>query len=239
MLVNTPAIVLSKTNYGDSSLIVRCYTHVSGIKSYILRGAKSKSKGNKQLGLYQPLSQIEITARHKNKGGLEQLQSAKIHIPYQSIPYEIDKLSVAFFLSEVLEKALREEEANPNLYSFLENSLSWFDTHENTGNFHILFLLQLTKHLGFFPDVNTLEQDFFDIENGQFVNHKGAHIVSEKNINLLLKQFLGTKFDNIQTVLVTGQQKKQLLSILMHYYKIHVYGFSTPKSLNVLYEVYG
>jgi DNA repair protein RecO (recombination protein O) len=236
MLVNTPAIVLSKTNYGDSSLILRCYTLSSGIKSYIIKGARSK--GKKQLGLYQPLSQIEISARHKNKGGLEQMQSAKINIPYQSIPYEMDKLSVIFFLSEILEKSLREEEANPNLYSFIENSLYWFDTHDKAGNFHISFLLQLTKHLGFYPDMSTIERDFFDVENGQFVADINHQTVAEKNINKLLKQFLGTKFDSIQSISITGQQKKQLLSILMNYYKIHVYGFSSPKSLNVLYEIY-
>ena len=238
MLVNTPAIVLSKTIYGDSSLIVRCYTLISGIKSYIIKGARSKTKGKKQLGLYQPLTQIEITARHKNKGGLETLHTAKIHIPYQSIPFEMDKLTVVFFLSEILEKALREEEANKNLFRFLESSLVWFDTHDKTGNFHIMFLLQLTKHLGFFPDMNSIDKDFFDIENGQFVNALGEQIVAEKSLNLLIKQFLGTKFDNIQNVLITGRQKKQLLSILMQYYKTHVYGFSIPKSLNVLYEVY-
>lgn len=238
MLVTTPAIVLSKTNYGDTSLIIRCYTFSSGIKSYIIKGAKSKNKGKKQLGLYQPLSQIEITARHRNKGGLEQIQSAKVHIPYQSIPYEMHKLSVAFFLSEILEKALREEEANPNLYNFLQSSLSWFDTHDKVGNFHISFLLQLTKHLGFYPDLSTAEYAFFDIENGKFVSQIQDPVVSDKSINMFLKSFLGTKFDNIHTILVSGEQKKQLLAILMRYYKTHLYGFSTPKSLNILYEVY-
>jgi DNA repair protein RecO (recombination protein O) len=166
------------------------------------------------------------------------MQSAKINIPYQSIPYEMDKLSVIFFLSEILEKSLREEEANPNLYSFIENSLYWFDTHDKAGNFHISFLLQLTKHLGFYPDMSTIERDFFDVENGQFVADINHQTVAEKNINKLLKQFLGTKFDSIQSISITGQQKKQLLSILMNYYKIHVYGFSSPKSLNVLYEIY-
>jgi DNA repair protein RecO (recombination protein O) len=87
--------------------------------------------------------------------------------------------------------------------------------------------------------MSTIERDFFDVENGQFVAHTNNQTVAEKNINKLLKQFLGTKFDTMQSISVTGQQKKQLLSTLMNYYTIHVYGFSSPKSLNVLYEIYG
>jgi DNA repair protein RecO (recombination protein O) len=46
MQVRTKAIVLSALKYGDTSLIVRCYTQTSGLKSYLLRGVlKSRKQG--------------------------------------------------------------------------------------------------------------------------------------------------------------------------------------------------
>ena len=75
----------------------------------------------------------------------------------------MDKIAVVLFLSEVLSSALREEEANTSLFQYLTNSLSWFDMQDNLANFHILFLLSLTKHLGFYPDVHDIEQPYFDM----------------------------------------------------------------------------
>ena len=56
MFVTTEALVLSKLNYSETSLIVRCYTRSEGIKSYILKGIKSGRNGKKNTALFQPLT---------------------------------------------------------------------------------------------------------------------------------------------------------------------------------------
>ena len=89
----------------------------------------------------------------------------------------MDKIAVMLFLSEVLSSALREEEANTSLFNYITNSLYWFDMQDDIANFHILFLLSLTKHLGFYPDVRDKEQQpYFDLENGCFTSRKSSHI---------------------------------------------------------------
>ena len=67
MLVTTEAIVLSKINYSETSLIVRCYTLSDGLKSYIVKGSKQGRNGKKNAALFQPLNQLEITSQHKAK----------------------------------------------------------------------------------------------------------------------------------------------------------------------------
>ncbi|MEC8238610.1 MAG: DNA repair protein RecO, partial [Bacteroidota bacterium] len=137
MLVTTEAIVLSKINYSETSLIVRCYTLSYGLKSYLVKGSKQGRNEKKNAALFQPLNQLEITFQHKEKSSLSIPKSTKISNPYQTIPYAMDKLSVVLFLSEVLSAALKEEEANPSMFQFLSNSLSWFDVQDNVANFHI------------------------------------------------------------------------------------------------------
>ncbi|WP_337994805.1 DNA repair protein RecO [Polaribacter ponticola] len=45
-IVNTKAIVLSSLKYGDTSLIVKCYTQEEGVKSYLIKGIlKPKKRG--------------------------------------------------------------------------------------------------------------------------------------------------------------------------------------------------
>lgn len=238
MLVTTEAIVLSKINYSETSLIVRCYTRSDGVKSYLIKGSKQGRKGKKNAALFQPLNQLEITSLHKNKSGLSIPKSIKINKAYQTIPLVIDKLTTVLFLSEVLSSALREEEANPSLFQFLSNGLSWFDAQDHSPNFHIFFLLSLTKHLGFFPAMNDQNHPYFDLENGCFTSEKSAHLVTDVATVSALKSYLGTTFDGLSAVLLSKKDRKQLLEVLMKYYQIHLHGFSRPKSLHVLQEIY-
>jgi DNA repair protein RecO (recombination protein O) len=238
MLVTTDALVLSKTSYSETSLIVRCYTRSDGIKSYIIKGGKQGRKGNKTTALFQPLHQLEITAQHKNKSGLSIPKSIKMSKPYQTIPFQMDKIAVVLFLSEVLSSALREEEVNAPLFHYLISSLSWFDMQDDVANFHIFFLLSLTKHLGFFPDVEDQNHPYFDMQNGCFSAQKSTQQIEDPKTISVFKSFLGTTFDKFSEVLVSSTERKQLLELLMQYYQIHLQGFSRPKSLNILHEIY-
>ena len=237
MLVTTDAIVLSKINYSETSLIVRCYTQCDGIKSYLIKGGKQGRKGNKNTALFQPLQQLEITAHHKIKSGLTIPKSVKISKPYQTIPFHMDKIAIVLFLSEVLSSALREEEANKSLFHYLISSLSWFDMQNDVSNFHIFFLLSLTKHLGFFPDLGDKNYPYFDMENGCFRAQKSTQLNDDHETISILKTFLGTNFDTLGEVLLSSKERKKLLELLMQYYQIHLQGFSRPKSLNILHEI--
>ena len=154
MIVNTPAIVLSALKYGEADLIVKCYTLKSGLKTYMLRGILKSKKGKLKTSLFQPLTQLELVASHKDKGSLEYLKEAKILQPYKSLHTHMVKSAMVMFLSEMLKNTIQEEEENENLYTFLEYSINWMDTHAEIANFHLLFLLKLTRFLGFYPDEN-------------------------------------------------------------------------------------
>ena len=59
-LIKTKAIVLSFLKYGDTSLIVRCFTLEDGLKSYLLKGVLSAKKGKIKAAYFQPLTQLNI-----------------------------------------------------------------------------------------------------------------------------------------------------------------------------------
>jgi DNA repair protein RecO (recombination protein O) len=70
MLISTEAIALSTIKYSESSVIFKCYTLSNGTKSYIIKGIRSKKNKSLSLGLFQPMTILEINANHKNNGGL-------------------------------------------------------------------------------------------------------------------------------------------------------------------------
>lgn len=235
----TKAIVLHATKYGETSVILNAYTQQLGLRAYVVKGVRS-AKRNKtfSMGMFQPLTQLELVATTPKRAGLSVLKSAKIIHPYTTITTDIAKSSICMFLAEVLRSVLKEEEENTSLYHFLEHSLIWLDTHDKTANVHLYILIQLTKYLGFYPDVSAISNPYFDVQNGQFCEYENSkECVSGEEV-ILLKSYLGTKFDGVDTILAAAEQRRALLKLLMRYYQLHVQSFRMPKSLDVLYEVF-
>lgn len=236
MLVKTKAIVLSAIRYQEKSLIVRCFTFSEGLKSYFVPSAFSAKKSNQRIAYFQPLTLLEIEANHKNKGTLEHFKEVKLFKPYYSISIDIVKTTIIIFLSEILNHCIKEEEGNNELFTFIETSLIWLDTHDNVLNFHLVFLLQLTKFLGFYPDISDIENPFFDIVEGVFVSNQGLNSIAE-NETFLFKKLIELKFDSEKNIF-TSKERQVLFKIVTDYYTIHLVDFKKPKSLEILKEVF-
>tara|TARA_R110002167_G_scaffold13570_16_gene56266 strand:+ start:5875 stop:6594 length:720 start_codon:yes stop_codon:yes gene_type:complete len=238
MQVTTKAIVLSSLKYGDTSLIVRAFTASDGLKSYLLKGVLASKKGRLKSAYFQPLTQLELVASHRNKGTLESLREAKVEYHYHSLHTDIAKNAVTLFLAEMVGNSIHEEERNQGLFDFLEASLQWLDTHENTANFHIHFLIELTKYLGFYPDTDRMDAQCFDLLEGEFTNKPSlSPMILGENLSYF-KTFLGIDFDGITTVKMNKTNRQDLLKSLVLYYELHLQGFRKPKSLAILNEVF-
>lgn len=236
MLVKTKAIVLSTLKFQEKSLIVKCFTQSDGVKSYFVRDAFSSRKSASKMAYFQPLSILEIEALHKNKGSLEHFKEIKIAQPFQSIHSHIVKSTMAMFLAEMLLHSIREEEKNETLFELVEAALQWFDHHDAVANFHLILLLEITKHLGFYPETSSAALPFFEMNAGVFVPLFGATSLSEEETRNF-KKLLELRFDNDQNTFNVFQ-RKQLLKTLIDYYSLHLDGFKRPKSLEVLAAVF-
>lgn len=233
MLLRTRAIVLNTVRYQEKSLIVRCLTREAGIKSYFIHSAFGKGR---KISYFQPLTILDVLASHRNKGTLENLREISLGLTYQSIPADIYKSTIAIFLAEVLHHAVREEQPNPPFFDFLETALHWLDTHDETANFHLIAMVQITRFLGFYPDVSNKAESFFDLRDGRFTSHCGTEALSEPETQLF-SRLLDLKFGSDQK-LFSGTQRQILLRILLDYYAMHLEGFNRPKSVDVLREVF-
>lgn len=237
MIVNTNAIVINALKYGEADLIVRCFTQKSGLKSYLLRGVLKSKKGKFKTSLFQPLTQLELVAKHKDKGNLEYLQDAKLLTHYQSLHTNVIKTTMVLFLSEVLRNSIQEEEQNEELYYYLENAFNWLDAHDSIANFHLLFLLKLTRFLGFYPDVGE-EGAYFNMLEGVFQDIKTNEYCMEGENLDLLKLLLGTNFDELKSIKMNKASRSNFLTMLLGYYQLHIESFKKPKSLTVLNEIF-
>ncbi|WP_026728285.1 DNA repair protein RecO [Flavobacterium denitrificans] len=236
MQVKTKAIVISSLKFQEKSLIVKCFTLSSGLKSYFVRDAFSSRKTSQKIAYFQPFSILEIEAVHKNKGTLENFKEIKSAVPFQSIHTDIVKSTIVMFLSEMLHYSIQEEEKNEQLFLFLETALTWLDHHDEISNFHLILLLEITKYLGFYPDISEIDLPFFEMNEGVFTLFQNGNLLSEHETNLF-KKLLELKFDNDQKVFHV-LERQILLKILIDYYSLHLEGFKKPKSLEILKEVF-
>lgn len=238
MLISTNAIVLSKIRYSDYDLIVKCYTEKFGVVSYLLKGVFRSKKGNTKIAYFQLLSQLQIITIHKENRSLQTIKEVKLNHHYSSLHTNLLKTSIVMFLAEVLSSTLKEEEQNENLFSFLETTLLWLDTHSECSNFHLLFLLNLTKHLGFYPDTTNINYDYFNLSDGKFeATQKGNYIIADENL-ILLKQLLGITFEALILLKINSRQRQLFLNMILLYFELHLGSFKKPKSLQIFNQVF-
>ena len=236
MQVSTQAIVLSAIKYSDADLIVTCYTESDGIKTYHVRGVLKSRRGKFKASSFLPFTQLDIVARHRNKGTMEYLNETKISVPYSTLHTDVIKSSLVMFLSEVLKGVIREEEANPALFSFLQNALIDMDKRENVANFHLYFLLALTRYLGFFPDANS-QGTYFNMLEGVFQNERTNAYCVQNEASARLFSVLNN-LNSILDLPLSKTLRKEFLTLLLTYYKLHVEGFRQPRSLKILEQLF-
>jgi len=234
MIINTKAIVISSIKYGDHHLIVKCFTEQEGAKSYLLRGILSSKKKKIKAAYFQPLTQLNIVVNHKNNQTLHTIKEVEINNHYTSLSVDIYKQSIVLFLSEVLNYSIQEEEESLPLYKYLELAFSWLDSNKSISNFHLVFLLNLTKYLGFYPELNNSSFNYFDLTEGSFTNHLPKFNFIKGDDLIEFRKLLGINFDAIETIKFNSKSRQQVLSILIQYYELHLNGFRKPKSLEVL-----
>jgi DNA repair protein RecO (recombination protein O) len=240
MIRKTRGIVLRTTRYGESSLVVNCYTEQNGRQAYMVKGVR-KSRKNNRSNLFQPLFILDFEVYHKDTRDIQLVKEVTRAVPINSIPYDITKSTQAIFMAEMLYRAVKEEEPNPMLAHFLMNSIEYLDAlREPLPDFHLVFLFHLSRHLGFFPQNNYGEANrYFDLVSGQF-----KPIFSEPETQLdeeasrLWSQYIRSDFQGSTTMGFNSRQRKIVLDQLIRYYKNHVEGMGDIRSLDVLHDFF-
>ncbi|MBC3845554.1 DNA repair protein RecO [Winogradskyella echinorum] len=238
MLTTNNSIVLSKLKYRDYDLIVKCYTQQRGVVSYILRGVLKSKRGKTKTVYFQVLSQLQIEENYKPNQSLHSIKEVKLNYIYKSLHTNIFKSAIVLFLSEILSNVLKEEEKNEDLFNYIETALQYLDNEDDFSNFHLLFLLKLTRYLGFQPENLNDSYPYFNLESGVFETvNQGIYSVSGVNLTLL-KRLLGTNFDALNSIKINAKQRQEFLNMLLHYFELHLGSFKKPKSLQVLNDVF-
>ncbi len=239
MLHKTRGIVFKTTSYSESSVVVQVFTEKFGLQSYLINGVK-KPRAKIPVNILQPLHLLDMVVYYKPSGGIQRVSEVRQVPLFQSIPYDVVKSSLVMFLNEVLYKAVREESEDQVLFEFLFQSIELLDRMEKgLGNFHLYFLLHLTRFLGFYPD-RTLENvaDYFDLVEGSYTRVTPPHVsVLQPPHTAYWTAILGSSYDSLEKLRIPAEERRLLLGKVLDYYRLHIGGFGNIRSAEVLEEV--
>lgn len=239
MLHKTRGIVLRTTLYSETSVVAQVFTEKFGIQSYIINGVK-KPKAKIPMNVLQPLHLLDLVVYHKTNSQIQRIAEAKAMPVFRTIPYHVVKSTIVQFINEVLYKSIRQEYVDERLFAYLFNAISWFDEVDEVNvNFHLSFLMKLSRFLGFAPQAQVRrDQNYFDLQEGSFTSVVPLHpyfIADADGINLL--QLFATPFEKLNEIIFDNVYRRFLLDKILIYFKLHTASFGQIKSHQILEEV--
>lgn len=236
MLAKSLAIVIGSVKYGDSSVILKCYSRNFGLVSFIAGGVRGK-KGGMKSAMMLPLNQGEVVFYEKGKSNLRRLKEFSSPKVYTEMYFHPVKNCLVMFLAEVLSHVLKEEEPEPNLFDFLSDSLFQLDSQQSDlANFHLSFLYNLSRFLGF--QAENSNANYFDLQNGVYLDQEPLHPYYLKGNSLENWKALSTNARTGDSLIgISSAERMELLKALISYYRLHINDFGELKSLEVLQTI--
>lgn len=220
MLHKTRGIVFRFTKYGESSIIVTIFTELFGIQTYIVNGIRSKNSKGK-IALFQPLTLLDLVVYYKENANIKRIKEVKCAHQYQALTTDIRKSIIAIFISEMLNKTVKDETHAQEIFEFLFHALMLLDHQQNSvENFHLVFLIKLSRFLGFGA-------------------HQADEILGARMLDsaeeAILKNLLQADFT--EQIVMTNVQRRNLLEAILRFYTLHIESLGEIKSVQVLRDI--
>jgi DNA repair protein RecO (recombination protein O) len=240
MLEKTNGIVLHTLKYSENSLVLIVYTEEYGRQSYMLTGVHSKKAGGPKK-LIQVLNLLALEVYFKSSRELQKIKEYKAINHLTGIYSSIVKTTIGLFIAEILYRTIREEEKNPGLYGFIANSIQYLDlADKGVENFHLVFLIQLSKFLGFYPEDNfdSLHNSFnLKIGSFQAFTENDRNLVNKQE-SFIIQKILKMTYSDIAELELSGNLRTAVLDKLILYFQMHSEGVGQLNSHRVLQEVF-
>ena len=234
-------IVLHSLKYGESGLVVYMLTDVGGRRTFMVQGVRPSSGRGSKLALFQPMFALEFEGLESSKAEMHRFREVRNAFPMQSLPFDVRKSTIALFMAEVLYRLVRESEPNAPLFDFVWGSVGALDQmQEGIANFHLWFLANLSRMLGFSPGNLYSEGAWFDIAEGGFtlVPPRIASLAMSRENARILNDLLECDVRYLSEIGLNRTQRVDFLNAMLVYYAYHLDAIHAVQSVKILKEVF-
>lgn len=230
-------IVLHTLKYGDTSMVAYLLTDVGGRRSYMVQGVRSRSGRGSKLALFQPMFPVEFEGLESPRQQMDRFKEVRAGFVLQSLPFDVRKSTMALFMAEVLYRLVRESEPNRPLFDFVWGSAEALDAmDEGVPNFHLWFLANLSRLLGFRPGNDYTPGAWFDIREGLYSVVRPAHPgVMTQECASLLDRMLSCDVRRLGDVGLNRDRRSEFLNAMLAYFGYHLDAISAVQSLSLIH----
>lgn len=144
-------VVLKSTPLDEAGLIVTLYTREAGKLRAIARGARKPT--SKMVGHLEPLNRVDLALASSRPGGIDTITQAQVLDSFAALKADLEGVSKAIYLAELVEGFGTEGNANPELYFLLLDSLRTLDDSPRVELVLQHFELHLLQCSGFMPEL--------------------------------------------------------------------------------------
>ena len=244
MTHKTKGIVLRTIQYGETSVISSVYTELFGLQSYIVKGVRQATKKTQSKQMYfQPAAILEMEVYHNHLKNLQFIKEYKWGYLYKRVLFDVVRNAIAQFMIELFQHAIKQPEANPELFYLLEGSLLEADKGSDTiaANLPLYFILHLATESGFQLQgnySNTIAA-VLDLKEGVYIEAEPSHadfvtgFIAETISKIQHIQF----YNDLENIKLNRQKRRQILEALLLYISFHITDFKELKTLPVLQEI--
>jgi len=247
-LQKTEAIVLKSQNLGETSKIISLYTKKYGIMKVVAKGARGLR--SRFYGTLEPLNHIAAVFYYKENRDLQLISQADIIESFRIIKTDLEKLSLALNVCEIILRSQHDEEFNFKLYTtFLEFLKQLNAAKANFINGLFWFQLKFFEISGFRPKLDSCihcgRKDFgnYDLhfsigEGGILCNNcqgeGGNGIFLSTAALFFLQKIEKSAGVNVFLFPCAIAVKKQSAMLLNQFMKYHIEGLEQLKSFTFL-----
>ena len=243
MTHKTKGLVIRTVKYGETSIIVHIFTELFGIQSYLVNGVRATSKKNPgKANMFQPGALLDLVVYHNDLANLQRIKEYQWAVLYKHLFYDVVKNAVVLFLVELLQKTVKQPEANSGLFEFLEDALLNLDEagKEIIANYPLFISLQLPGFFGFrISNAYSAGNDILELKEGEFVRERPLHpYFIEGEPSYYTSELLKVQHPSeLAEVKINAQNRRAMLQAYQVFFALHVPDFGTMKTLPVLQAV--
>ncbi len=239
MLLSTPGLVLHTTPYAETSVVVKVFTRLLGVQSYLVKGVRGRGGRMKQ-NLFEPLRSLDMVVYDSHHGELNYIRELTPRHPDQSSDAVGNALR--FFMTEVLYKSLHDDDPLPELWDYVESLQTMGQEQPAMArrDVPISFLLTVARHLGIEPlDNHSPHMPYFDLQEGSFVS-AASETTLPLELSSALHEYLQLALHTLPAPFTPSQSlrsRSDLINALIAYYQLHLSGFRNFHSHEILHTI--
>ena len=233
-------IVLGTVKHSDRANVVTLYTRERGRMAVVSPVGTGRAARIRAARL-QLLSVVEADIKLKAGRELPLLSQSSPVILWHSIYFEPSKCALVFFLSEFLNRFLREAPSDTLIWDYIYSELERLDRMDRgVGNFHLQFLLGIMETGGILPDYMGWRPGYwFDFRAGEFCSVKplrGDGLEPEKSAYAARLLRVGRR--GVGMMKLGRKERVAILEAMLDYIGTHYPGAASVSSIDILRELF-